>query len=146
MLHRIINRIKRSKVLKFGFVGLIGTVINLIVFSIVNRKMGFNHNIASILAFLVAVINNYIINHVWTFKKENHLRGLNLNDFAYYVIGNIFGLLINLILLNVAIYLLKLRNIYISQLIGIFFSMSFNYFFSRYIVFSNLRNERKNNE
>ena len=55
------------QLLKFGLVGGSGYLINLAVFAILDGSLGFNHVLAAIGAFVVAVTNNFLWNRYWTF-------------------------------------------------------------------------------
>lgn len=52
---------------KFGVVGGLGYLINLVVFASLTGSLGVHHAIAAIGAFCVAVTNNFLLNRYWTF-------------------------------------------------------------------------------
>lgn len=59
--------------LRFGAVGASGYVVNLIVFAICVHPLAINYRVASVIAFLVAVMNNFWWNRHWTFAaKQAH--------------------------------------------------------------------------
>ena len=59
--------------LRFGAVGASGYVVNLVVFAICVHPLSVNYRVASALAFLIAVINNFWWNRHWTFDaKQAH--------------------------------------------------------------------------
>ena len=53
---------------KFGLVGGSGYLINLAVFAVLASGLGVHHLIAAVLAFCVAVTNNFVLNRYWTFS------------------------------------------------------------------------------
>lgn len=56
---------------KFGIVGLINTAVDWIAFFLLFHyvfKQG--ETVSKALAFLVAMLNSYLLNTIWTFKKE----------------------------------------------------------------------------
>jgi putative flippase GtrA len=59
------------QLLQFGLVGGTGYVVNLIVFWLVHHPLGVDYRVASIIAFLVAVANNFLINRIWTFDGHH---------------------------------------------------------------------------
>ena len=134
MLHRVKRNIPR--LLRFGIVGILGATINFAVYTSVMEFTSVGINISAIAAFGVAVINNYIINHRWTFAIENDSNQINGSQFIYYVLGNIVGLLINLIVLNIIVNFLGVRFHFIGQFFGIACGMIFNFVFSKKIVFT----------
>ncbi len=61
------------QLLRFGAVGASGYVVNLIAFAACVHPMSINYKIASVIAFLVAVVNNFWWNRHWTFgAKQQH--------------------------------------------------------------------------
>ncbi len=55
------------QLVKFGLVGGVGYLINLAVFALVTG-LGVHHVLAAIVAFCVAVTNNFLLNRYWTFE------------------------------------------------------------------------------
>ncbi len=55
------------QLVKFGLVGVSGYLINLAVFAVLAGSFGVHHLIAAVLAFCVAVTNNFLWNRYWTF-------------------------------------------------------------------------------
>lgn len=57
--------------IKFGIVGVANTGVDWLVFYIlVGTILSGSHTTAKALAFLVAMLNSYLFNTIWTFKKE----------------------------------------------------------------------------
>ncbi len=58
---------------KFGVVGGVGYLINLVVFTLLTHGLGVHYMIAAVGAFCVAVTNNFVLNRYWTFSPgESH--------------------------------------------------------------------------
>jgi putative flippase GtrA len=90
---------------------------------------------AAISAICVAVTNNYILNHRWTFGVENEDNCVNFRQYGRYVLDNMFGATINLIVLNVIIWFFSKDYYLIGRGVGILCGMSFNYFAAKKLVF-----------
>ena len=58
-----------NSLLRFLFVGALGTIVNVIIFYIFADYFNFNANISSIIAFCVAVTHNYLLNHLWIVQE-----------------------------------------------------------------------------
>ncbi len=58
----------KQRFIKFGTVGFLGFVVNY-VFIRVFRGMGFSETMNWLLATELAIINNYILNNIWTFRE-----------------------------------------------------------------------------
>jgi putative flippase GtrA len=98
--------------IKFAIVGGTGTIVNLIIFSLIIAIYGHAHGdrsllveqIASGVAFCVAVVNNFVLNRRWTFHHEGpiiphfgrffvvSLLGLGLNVFSYTLFHHWLGI------------------------------------------------------
>jgi len=64
--------------LRFGIVGATGTVIHLAVLYGLTDLIGLWYIASAVIAVVVAATNNYILNHIWTFKErkiESHRAG-----------------------------------------------------------------------
>jgi putative flippase GtrA len=55
---------------KFCTVGSSGYVVNLAVYTFALDYLGLQYYIAATISFLVAVVNNYLWNRVWTFRDQ----------------------------------------------------------------------------
>ena len=128
-----------SKIVKFGSVGALGSVTNISVFSALTF-LGANYNVASILAFLVAVTQNYTLNKKWTFKEHNTK---TRKKFIKYFILNFSSFFINLLVLNIIVLNFGDDNLtkILAQLLGIFTAMGFNFLGSYLIIFAKSKDE-----
>ena len=106
------------------------------MYFIASENVHLNSNASAICAFFVAVTNNYVMNHLWTFKIENKGNALNIRQFLYYMIGNINGLFINLCALNVVVIFAGIDYHFYGQALGIFLGMLSNFIFANKFVFN----------
>ena len=119
--------------LKFGSVGALGTVTNLAIYSIL-IFLNINYNIASASAFVVAVAQNFVLNKRWTFSDHDVTIK---HRFVKYFVLNFLSFLLNLVILNLVIYLFgddKMTQI-IGQVLGIAGAMVTNFIGSHLLVF-----------
>ena len=56
------------QLVRFSLVGATGYVINLAVYSLLVEAVGLHYLSAAVVAFCVAVTNNFLLNRHWTFK------------------------------------------------------------------------------
>jgi putative flippase GtrA len=61
------------QLVRFGLVGGIGFVVNLAVYTLFVHGVGVEYRVASIVAWLVAVANNFVLNRHWTFEARDGL-------------------------------------------------------------------------
>ena len=60
------------QLVRFATVGATGYVVNLAVFAFCVHVMAIDYRVASVVAFLVSVINNFWLNRHWTFDAKQH--------------------------------------------------------------------------
>lgn len=118
--------------ISFCFVGLLGTLTNLAVFYTAIKYLNFDINISAVLAFAVAVTQNYIFNHLWSFNIKDKL---SHKSYIKYVIVNLISLGFNILILNLLINFGA--NILLAQLVGIIFGTIISYAGSYLFVFIN---------
>ena len=88
------------QLVKFGFVGASGYVVNLIVFALL-VKAGSVHQVpAAVGAFAVAVTNNFYWNRHWTFRAGEGHAGFQA---ARFFTVSLIALGINIVLLQVLV-------------------------------------------
>jgi dolichol-phosphate mannosyltransferase len=133
------NRIKSDfpKLIKFALVGLLGSSLNLTVYYFMTEIFYFGFNTSAIGAFSAAVSSNYILNHEWTFCSESKNNPINFKQFTHYLFGNLIGLLVNLLALNMLVSVNGTRFHLLWQMLGIACGMLFNFTFARKFVFTN---------
>mgnify|MGYP006086840449 CR=1 FL=1 len=119
------------KFIKFGTVGVSGVVINLTIFNLSFIQFGLSLNISSIVAFLVASMNNYIWGHFWAFASDNFSSQVSYKSYFKYISFSTLGLAINLIVLNAVVASTGEDAYLVAQLLGIVTAAFFNF-----IVFS----------
>ena len=119
-----------QKMLKFGIVGLSGMCIDFSITWVCKEKLKLNKYIANTIGFTVAVVSNFSLNYVWTFKG---VHSSIPSSFALFVLFAIIGLILN----NLFVYLfhgLGSLNFYLSKVLaiaGVFiWNFSSNYFFN----------------
>lgn len=69
------------QLLRFGVVGGSGVVVNLAVFSLAHGAAGLAYTAAAVLAWVVAVSNNFLLNRTWTFRARDGHAGFQGSRF-----------------------------------------------------------------
>ncbi|HUA11407.1 MAG TPA: GtrA family protein [Solirubrobacteraceae bacterium] len=59
------------QLVRFGMVGAVGFVVNLAVYAILVHSLNVEYHVASAIAWLVAVLNNFVLNRHWTFSATH---------------------------------------------------------------------------
>ncbi|HMD52642.1 MAG TPA: GtrA family protein, partial [Solirubrobacteraceae bacterium] len=73
LLHGMRRPANWLQLIRFGLVGAIGFVVNIAVYALFVHSIGVNYRLAAVAAWLVAVLNNFILNRYWTFDAGDGL-------------------------------------------------------------------------
>jgi putative flippase GtrA len=73
LLHGMRRPANWLQLVRFGAVGAVGFVVNLGVYSLFVHPIGVDYRVASVVAWLVAVLNNFVLNRHWTFDARGGL-------------------------------------------------------------------------
>jgi len=72
---RLLHGMRRPEnwlqLVRFGLVGGIGFVVNLAVYAVCVHGAGVDYHVANVVAWLVAVLNNFVLNRHWTFDAAD---------------------------------------------------------------------------
>jgi putative flippase GtrA len=71
LLHGMRRPANWLQLIRFGFVGAVGFVVNLAVYALLVHFAGFDYRVAAVAAWLVAVLNNFVLNRYWTFDAAD---------------------------------------------------------------------------
>ena len=88
------------QLVKFSAVGASGYVVNLAVYTTLVHAAGVHYILAAVLAFCVAVTNNFLWNRHWTFKATEGHMGFQA---ARFFTVSVLALGLNLIVLEVLV-------------------------------------------
>ena len=70
LLHGMRRPANWLQLVRFGMVGGVSFVVNLVVYTLFVHAVGVDYRVASIVAWLVAVLNNFVLNRHWTFDAS----------------------------------------------------------------------------
>lgn len=121
-----------SYILQFGFVGAVGTGVNLGVLTLMTQ-VGVPPMIAIAGGIGVSLFTNFILNRRFTFGYSRHQAFWP--QFAGFVAASALGALVNYITALMILRSVPTMPIQVAAAIGIAFGMVFNYLSSRYMVF-----------
>jgi len=99
LLGRITQRRGLRQFVKFGIVGASGFVVNLIVFTLLQRVVPdhaepLQYNVIFSAGFLAGGLSNYFLNRAWTFRSQGSVHKEGLSFMAVSVLALIVGLLV----------------------------------------------------
>jgi len=127
--------------LKFAVTGGLGTITNLAVFFVFADLLGLPEIPVSIGCFLIAVTQNYILNHLWSFKTHTLGAGLSIKRWGLFVASSLLGFAVNIIVMKLILLRWALPYKFIAQALGIAAGMAINFILSKYAVFKKRKNK-----
>lgn len=119
-----------GKFIKFGLVGVLNTLINWIIFAVLNF-VGVYYIIANVIAYVIATINSYTWNSRWVFKYNGKDQKETTTKF---IVLNLVGLALNTIILYLLVDLIGLNKL-IALVITTVIVMIINYIVNKIWVF-----------
>ncbi|HEX3549522.1 MAG TPA: GtrA family protein [Candidatus Elarobacter sp.] len=100
LFHRVRARRGVRQFVKFGIVGASGFVVNLIIFTLLQRVVsnptaaGPYYAIYSV-AFLAGGVSNYFLNRIWTFRSTGHAGKEAVQFLSVSVLALLVGLIVS---------------------------------------------------
>ncbi len=70
LLHGMRRPANWLQLVRFGLVGGVGFVVNLAVYTLLVHALGADYRVANVIAWLIAVLNNFVLNRHWTFDAS----------------------------------------------------------------------------
>jgi putative flippase GtrA len=71
LLHGMRRPANWLQLVRFGLVGSVGFVVNVAVYTLCVHGAGIDYHVANVIAWLVAVMNNFVLNRHWTFDAAD---------------------------------------------------------------------------
>jgi putative flippase GtrA len=103
LLHGMRRPANWLQLVRFGLVGGVGFVVNLAVYTLCVHTLGIDYHLAAVAAWMVAVINNFVLNRHWTFDaRAGRARFQAIRFLAVSLVALVFSLLLLTILVEVA--------------------------------------------
>jgi len=113
--------------IKFGIVGGSGIFVDMGLLLFLTEVAGIFYILSGILAFTLAVINNFIWNDLWTWsdRRESGIKAYLLKLFKFFLVSSLAGA----IKISILWFLTDFYNVHylLSNLIGIAVGMVLNY-------------------
>ena len=121
--------------LKFAATGGLGTILNLLIFFISVDIAALPPIPVSISLFFLIGIQNYIINHKWSFRQNTRHEPLSVKKWFMFMCGAFIGYLANVSVMNFMVMQFTLPLATIAQACGIAVGMFINFAVSKLVVF-----------
>jgi dolichol-phosphate mannosyltransferase len=96
------------QLIRFATVGASGYVVNLAVFTAAVHGAGFDYLVAAVMAFVVALANNFCWNRAWTFRAHEGHAGFQA---ARFVVVSLAAFAFNVLLLLALVEVAGLQKV-----------------------------------
>lgn len=123
-----LNNKTTSQFIKFSIIGTVGTTIHLAILYSLTEFAGVYYIISAIVAFLIALTNNFLMNKFWTFRETS--KGKHIKRYITFIIVATIAFLVNIAILYTATEFLNIHYL-LSQIIAIAASLWINFFGSK---------------
>jgi dolichol-phosphate mannosyltransferase len=114
--------------LEFSVVGIIGIFVNQAVLFLLTYFLGIYYMLAAAFSFEVALLNNFALNEIWTFRKRSTHSSRSLRLIKFHA-SRILGFIATMITLFLITEFLNIHYL-ISNIIAIGIGTLINYFTS----------------
>lgn len=155
--NNILDKIKKiitSEVVLYLFFGVLTTLVNMIVFRLLNTGLVFleeniKYNMAMIVAWIISFIVAFLCNKYFVFKSKSKDKNTFYKEFFEFFAARIFSLVAHLIIANICVsagmrgdlvigsFVLKQAFEDLANLIGNAAEIVLNYICSKLFIFKN---------
>ncbi|MCL0311889.1 GtrA family protein [Apilactobacillus sp. TMW 2.2459] len=125
-----------KQVISYLFWGVMTTLINIVVFMLLQKLTSWNYNINNSIAWIASVVFAYVTNRKWVFHSKSNSINEYLKEFISFSFGRFASFIMEEIILWIFITALGL-NAGIAKVVGQVVVIVFNYFWSKLAVFKN---------
>lgn len=129
--NNINKKVEIKRFIKYCSVGLINTAVDYLSFFILTHLLSVNLYISQAAAFLIATLNSYLLNRLFTFKVNAPLFGKKL---LFFYMLNIFTMLISVMSLYILCDVF-LINKFIAKIPIMPITFMINYLGNRLMIF-----------
>jgi putative flippase GtrA len=111
------------QLVRFGLVGGVGFVVNLAVYALFVHAIGVDYHVAAVVAWLVAVMNNFVLNRHWTFDARG---GQAHAQAVRFIVVSLVAFGVSLLLLTLLVETAGLAKVP-AQALAVAAAMPFNF-------------------
>ncbi len=106
-ISKLLSKSKITEFIRYCIVGAIGTLVNLSILYFFTEVLSFYYLISAIIAFFFSVINNYVLNKVWTFKEK--IQELIVRKYFKFITLSLISMTVNV---SILFFLVEFFNIW----------------------------------
>ena len=144
MIEKIIKKVFTKEIVLYGIFGVLTTIVNLVVFGVLEGLLKWNENISNIIAIITSILFAYFTNSIWVFNSQAANYKEKFNEFAKFISGRCVTMVIEF----VGCFLLFKTPIptMISKLAITVLVIILNFFISKFFAFKSTGKDEVKNE
>jgi putative flippase GtrA len=123
LLHGMRRPANWVQLVRFGLVGGVGFVVNLAVYTVCVHPLAIDYRVAAIVAWLVAVANNFLLNRHWTFDARH---GMAHRQAVRFFVVSLVALPFSLLVLSLLVEVVGVAKVP-AQVLAVGASMPLNF-------------------
>ena len=134
---KIINLFKKyEEIIRYGFFGVLTTVVNFIVFYYFNSVLETSYIYANSLAIIISIIFAYVTNKKFVFKSQTHTFKQTFYEFLNFISLRLVSGIFDMVSMYLLIDGIGIDT-NISKVLTPFIVVVSNYIFSKLFIFKN---------
>ena len=126
------NRIQ--EMVSYLIFGVLTTVVNIACFWVLDKGLGMDYKMATVLAWTLAVAFAFFTNKKYVFQSKSSTFASVRREFGSFIFFRLLSLLLDLVCMILFVELLKVDSL-LAKIIANVFVVIFNYFASKFFVF-----------
>ena len=119
---------------RYGVVGTITTIINIVSYDIFARGLGIQYIISTVLAWTVAVIFAFFSNKFIVFQRKSMERHIVMKEFLEFISSRIATGIVDIIIMYLGVSILHQNDLWVKTASNII-TIVLNYILGKFIVF-----------
>jgi putative flippase GtrA len=139
MMDRLIlftTKFVNRETISYLIFGVLTTLVDAIVFFISNKIFGIEYILATVIAWILAVLFAYFTNKIWVFNSKNMKLELVIKEAFAFFIARLLSLVFTIVWMFFCVEMLEVDE-FAAKLLANIFVVIMNYFFSKLIIFKN---------
>ena len=134
-IEKIVKKFLIKEIIFYGIFGILTTIVNLVVFCILESVLNWNENASNIIAIITSILFAYFTNRVWVFNSQASTIKEKFNEFIRFISGRCATMIIEFV---GCFWLFKTPiPTMISKLAITVIVIILNFFISKFFAFKN---------
>ncbi len=132
-IYDIIN--KNRQIVLYVVFGIFTTIVNFVVYLILNRQFSVDELLSNSIAWMMAVLFAYVVNKVYVFENVNYNLLNLIIEFTKFMSARAFSGVLDMLILWMGVYQLGMYDVLVKIVTSIVVIVS-NYLLSKFWIFN----------